>query len=546
MRVGPQNSSGRFSASLGLALAIFFALAALLTGSSLEAAEAPRASTSAADSALETKLAQYYPRRYYRRNYRRPRYRRPRYRRNYPRRSRAPRSKPAPVVWKVDESNKDPVQLIVSLPKQRIKVFKGTELVATSRVSSGKPGYSTPSGVFSILQKKPRHYSNLYGGAAMPNMQRLTWSGVALHASGSVPGYPASHGCVRLPPSFARQLFGFTDMGQHVIIANEEDVAPQKFSHAKLFQPLPRPAVAVRDDNTDDTANDRPHANPAADETDKADATLPEDAPVKTANAAESTDAVQTDDSGSSVLVSEAAAEAAEGDASSKVAGAGVEQPPETKKEASPVASNAPIRILVTRRAGRERLQDMQQMLTNLGHAPGDVDGFIGRDTVAAIKRFQKSQGLPENGMVTDELVVQIYEVAGREQPTGHIYVRQDFKEIFSLPVKIRDFEKPLGTHFFTVMHHEDGAENTSWTVVSLKDRVRKRRRSRRSRKQTVDLPPANPSIASEALDRIKIPDELRTRISQLLRPGSSFVISDKGLGPETGKGTDFIALTMR
>jgi len=436
--------------------------------------------------------------------------------------------------------------LIVSLPKQRIKVFKGTELVATSRVSSGKPGYSTPSGVFSILQKKPRHYSNLYGGAAMPNMQRLTWSGVALHASGSVPGHPASHGCVRLPPSFARQLFGFTDMGQHVIVANEEDVTPQKFEHAKLFQPQPRPVVLKTDDPGAETSSNDAPEDASQPEAKEAKTATPLAAQVKTADAAETAKPGQTDDSGSSVLVSEAAADAVEGDASSKVAGAGVEQPPETKKEASPEPSNSPIRILVTRRAGRERLQDMQQMLTNLGHAPGDIDGFIGRDTVAAIKRFQKSEGLPENGMVSDELVVRIYEVAGREQPTGHIYVRQDFGEIFSSPVKIRNFEKPLGTHFFTVMHHENGAEKTSWTAVSLKDKVRKRRRSRRSRGQPADLPPANPSNASEALDRIEIPDDLRIRISQLLRPGSSFVISDKGLGPETGKGTDFIALTMR
>ena len=544
MRVGPQNSTSRFSASLGVALAIFFALAALLTGLSQKTARAQGASTPNVSSASEIKVAQYYQRRrYYRR---RDRYQRPRYRRRNPRRSRAPRSKPAPVVWKVDESNKDPVQLIVSLPKQRIKVYQGTELVASSRVSSGKPGYCTPSGVFSILQKKPRHYSNLYGGAAMPNMQRLTWSGVALHASGDVPGYPASHGCVRLPPSFARQLFGFTETGQHVIVANEEDVKPKEFNHAKLFQPLPRPApLETADDAAKTSENDSP-AEPHQPEAEEADATAPLASRVKTADAAETAKPDQTDDGGNSLLVTEAVAEQAEGEIGAQTAGAGVEKPPETKKVASPLPTNAPIRILVTRRAGRERMKDMQQMLANLGHAPGDIDGFIGRDTVWAIKRFQKSQGLPENGMMTDELVAQIYRAAGEDQPTGHIYVRQDFSELFSSPVKIHDFEAPLGTHFFTVMHHADGAEKASWTVVSLKDRVRKRRRSRRSRRQHEPLPAANPSSASQALDRIEVPEELRIRISQLLRPGSSLVISDKGLGPETGKGTDFIALTMR
>ena len=331
---------------------------------------------------------------------------------------------------------------------------------------------------------------------------------------------------------------------QHVIIANEEDVAPQKFTHAKLFQPLPRPTPVESDGNAAKTSENDPPAS--AEQPEEVEATEPVANPVKTADSAETAKPDQADDSGTSVLVTEAAAEQAEGELGAKTAGAGAEEPPVAKQQASRLPSNAPIRILVTRRAGRERLKDMQQMLANLGHAPGDIDGFIGRDTVWAIKRFQKAQGLPANGMMTDELVEQIYLAAGKEQPTGHIYVRQDFREILSLPVKIQDFEKPLGTHFFTVMHHDDGAERASWTVVSLKDRVRKRRRSRRSRQQPAPLPAADPSNASEALDRIEVPEELRIRISQLLRPGSSLVISDKGLGPETGKGTDFIALTMR
>ena len=107
----------------------------------------------------------------------------------------------------VDEN--EPVQILVSLPTQTMTVYKGGVEIATSRVSSGKPGHTTPSGVFSILQKKRMHYSNLYDNAPMPYMQRLTWSGVALHA-GRVPNYPASHGCIRMPQAFARQLFGVT------------------------------------------------------------------------------------------------------------------------------------------------------------------------------------------------------------------------------------------------------------------------------------------------------------------------------------------------
>ena len=88
--------------------------------------------------------------------------------------------------------------IVVSLGNQKADVYRGTTLITSTSVSTGKRGYSTKAGVFSILEKRRRHYSNLYNGAPMPWMQRLTWSGTALHA-GVVPGYPASHGCIRLP-----------------------------------------------------------------------------------------------------------------------------------------------------------------------------------------------------------------------------------------------------------------------------------------------------------------------------------------------------------
>ena len=103
------------------------------------------------------------------------------------------------------EASQAPLQIVVSLPKQQMKLYRGTELVKTTRVSTGRQGYSTPAGVFSILQKRRRHFSNLYNNAPMPYMQRLTWSGIALH-EGVVPNYPASHGCIRIPRGHARDL----------------------------------------------------------------------------------------------------------------------------------------------------------------------------------------------------------------------------------------------------------------------------------------------------------------------------------------------------
>jgi lipoprotein-anchoring transpeptidase ErfK/SrfK len=112
------------------------------------------------------------------------------------------------------------VQVVVSIPQQKAYVFQDGELFGTTPVSTGKRGHETPTGTFRILQKKVHHRSNLYANAPMPYMQRLTWYGIALHA-GHVPGYPASHGCIRLPKSFAKKLYGITDSGTVVTIVNK-------------------------------------------------------------------------------------------------------------------------------------------------------------------------------------------------------------------------------------------------------------------------------------------------------------------------------------
>lgn len=124
----------------------------------------------------------------------------------------------------------------VSIAKQRVKVYDATGEIGSSRISSGRDGFNTPTGVFSLLEKNRHHVSNLYG-ASMPFMQRLTWSGIALH-SGDIPGYRASHGCIRLPHSFAGELFGTTSLGARVVVTHDE-ATPQSFSDGRLLKPLP-------------------------------------------------------------------------------------------------------------------------------------------------------------------------------------------------------------------------------------------------------------------------------------------------------------------
>jgi hypothetical protein len=122
--------------------------------------------------------------------------------------------------WFPERSPAGPVLIIVSIPDQLVHVYRNGIRIAASTCSTGKPGHRTPTGVFTILQKDKHHRSSTYNNAPMPNMNRLTWSGIALHA-GNLPGYPASHGCVRLPMGFSEKLFGVTRLGMTVVIADE-------------------------------------------------------------------------------------------------------------------------------------------------------------------------------------------------------------------------------------------------------------------------------------------------------------------------------------
>ncbi|QGM98669.1 L,D-transpeptidase [Methylocystis parvus] len=126
--------------------------------------------------------------------------------------------KPGDFTWNPEREPSGPVSVVVSIPEQRVHVYRNGVRIAVATCSTGKPGHETPTGVFVVLQKDKNHHSSIYDDAPMPNMNRLTWSGVALHA-GNLPGYPASHGCVRLPTKFSELLFTVTHVGTPVIIA---------------------------------------------------------------------------------------------------------------------------------------------------------------------------------------------------------------------------------------------------------------------------------------------------------------------------------------
>ena len=149
-----------------------------------------------------------------------------------------PQIKPGEYVWKPEISPAGPVVIIVSLAEQKLYVYRNGVRIGRSTISSGKPGHRTPTGVFTILQKNVKHISTIYKGASMPYMERLTWGGVALHA-GNLPGYPAAHGCVRLPLDFARELYTITSNGTSVIVTDQKSAPGSTSEPGLLFAATP-------------------------------------------------------------------------------------------------------------------------------------------------------------------------------------------------------------------------------------------------------------------------------------------------------------------
>jgi hypothetical protein len=153
----------------------------------------------------------------------------------------AERLRPGEYIWAPEVAPEGPVLLVVSLATQRAVIYRNGVPIGISTVSTGRPGHATPTGVFTVLQRRVEHYSNLYNNAPMPYMQRLTWGGVALHG-GNLPGYPASHGCIRLPQDFARLLYDITHLGMTVVITDRAAVpriAPAQTMLAGAADPVP-------------------------------------------------------------------------------------------------------------------------------------------------------------------------------------------------------------------------------------------------------------------------------------------------------------------
>ncbi len=400
---------------------------------------------------------------------------------------------------------KGPIQIMISIDQQKLHLYSDGAEVAETPIATGVPGHPTPVGVFSVIQKSLLHHSNIYSGAPMPFMQRITWSGIAIHEGVNL-GHPASHGCIRMSHDFATRLYALTRLGARVVIARPQlhprDIAdPHLFVHLDpaaapaMAAAAPPPAKIVK---TAQTSNDHQTT----------------DVPGTTKDAVDPPAVSDAADSASKPAAIEAAADANTvagngklGGATDAVNAAGSAHPSETKDTrsaaltpetpaAAPASANGPTEILHPSKS--------------------PISIFISRKA-------------------------------------KKIYVRQDFTPLFEANVTIERPEERFGTHVFTAMDYLPDRAAFHWNVISLPDElppaprnaegdrewIKGWRRTDRSIKPVAE--PQPPQTPQQALARITVPQDVADRISQLMSPGSSLIVSDQGLGDETGEGTDFI-----
>ncbi|MGA2998030.1 L,D-transpeptidase family protein [Bradyrhizobium sp.] len=497
-----------------------------------------------------------------------------------------------------DSKPQGPLIISISIAQQKLRLYDANGLFAESPVSTGMPGHPTPMGVFSVIQKQKFHRSNIYSGAPMPFMQRITWSGVAMHA-GVLPGYPASHGCIRMPAAFAVKMYNWTRMSARVIIT-PGDVTPASFSHPLLAAIKVGPqAVAVEETKADAAAVQMPE-RPAQVDAGTAQKTVDADTrlelrstvghadmkPAADENHASTSPNVKTADASGALPttlsangmsdaapLSEHGSQPAEASASDKPnSSATATQTDAPKSEIDPAAmkhdeaasaeakpaGNSPAEAQPAKIADSEakpaEAAANQPAMPDAAAKPDDKTvatapavAPVG-PTSMPLKADPKSDfakmGLPLKK--TEQIAVFV------SRKDSKLYVRQNLAPLFDVPVKIAADERPLGTHIFTAQVDKSDANVLHWSVVSLPVPAkaanrRAEERMTRSRKVASEGPIEakalpTPDSPAEALDRLSLPAEVMAKIYEAISTGGSIIISDQGIAAgETGEGTDFI-----
>ena len=318
-----------------------------------------------------------------------------------------------------DRTPGEPVMAIVSLQRQQITIYDSKGWILRAPVSSGQKGRETPAGVFSIIEKEAEHYSNLYDDAFMPHMERLTWSGIALHG-GVLPGHPASHGCIRLPYEFAERLFGVSTLGMRVIVA-PADAEPVAIAHPALF---PQTSSASAEAAAKAAATEADEAASKADQARSAAVTALREAgramvPVRA-------EEILKRKADAQLAAAEWAVDsAASDDARQEAEGA--------KEKAAAAVAELETEVAAAKAQAQAKL-DAVASARQAAAAAG----------AAALAAAEKARKLARNLEPVSVFI---------SRKTQHLYLRQSFQPVLDVPVTIRDPDRPIGTHA-----HRDGA----------------------------------------------------------------------------------------
>jgi lipoprotein-anchoring transpeptidase ErfK/SrfK len=485
-----------------------------------------------------------------------------------------------------------PLVLVVSINNQTVTVYDDGKQIARSPISSGMNGHPTPTGIFSILEKNRIHHSNLYGGAPMPFMQRVTNSGVAMHA-GELPGYPASHGCIRLPYSFSRNLFGITDIGARVIIT-DDDLIPSEFSSPHLISPLP-PDDVVQNGNgpvptaASGNANEliSVNADPAAEkprtrasaalaraaERERLVAAIAEAENAKAAAESQAKAAANAVQDGKQTIGKERNEEGRLAELARKAARtaevAGARFTELTAKMAK--VDVAAIDATELQKQSADELAEESKMLDAADAAVvakrvADAQGAKAKQAVADVVALEKARKVAfEDVKGADVVLANAKQAlaaadaleAKKDNPvsvfisskTGRLIAKLGFTEVINVPVTIAEPGKSLGTHVLTATAYTNGEKGLRWSAVTVKassnDAPPRRKKRRHDDEAFVPAAPHD-ADAAEALERIQIPKETADQLAELMKPGSSYIISDYGLSRETSERTEFVVEPWR
>jgi lipoprotein-anchoring transpeptidase ErfK/SrfK len=477
--------------------------------------------------------------------------------------------KAAPEKTVAEKSGpKGTVYAVISLPDQHITVYDATGRIARSRVSTGQAGHRTPSGVFSVIGKSRWHRSNIYSGAPMPWMQRITWSGIAMHA-GVVPGYPASHGCIRLPAGFAPQMFGLTKMGARVVIATR-DVEPVEFSHPLL--PLPKmqapPAMPAGGQQAAAPAGSVELASMG--DAAMTTAAVPEAPPAASPQALNPivyAGALKARAAADKLVADQAAKEAL---AAAQAAGAEARQAADDVRTAAAAVTTAEAQIAaIEARMAAPVPQPVAAAPATTGATNSEAEKAAAQSELtraqaalvearareatkspaafAAVETWKRAVAAGEAaGSLVDEAARRQAQVSVFiSKKEGRIFIRQDWKEVWEAPVTFRDPDRPLGTHIYTATDAAPDGSAIRWTAISTpaESQPADTKRARAKDNPESSAAPA-PETAAGALDRIELPEGARERIAELLWTGGSLIVSDSPRSGEMSEYSDFIVLT--